>query len=172
MRRPLVDPSHQGTRSGLRTLGFLLIMAGAPLALVGFVSFFGAMSGGGAPTYFWCAFLGLPLLGIGFFCLKIGYLGSIVRYVANETAPVAADTTDYMAKQTRGAVRTTVAAIAEGLRAGTVARACPQCRAPQRDDANFCDRCGTALAAPACPKCHAELAKDARFCNACGAAAS
>lgn len=172
MRRPLVDPSHPTNRSGLRTLGFLLILVGAPFALVGFVSFFGAMSGGGMPTYFWCAFVGLPLMGAGTFCLKAGYLGSIARYVANETAPVAVDTADYLAKETRGAVRTTVAAVAEGLRGEAATRPCPNCRAPQRADASFCDRCGTGLAAAACPKCRAELANGARFCSACGAPAS
>lgn len=172
MRRPLVDPSHHANRAGLRTLGFLLILVGAPLTLVGLVSFFGAMNGGGMPTYFWCAFVGLPLLGAGTFFLKAGYLGSIARYVANEAAPVAADTADYLAKETRGAVRTTVAAVAEGLREGAATMPCPQCRAPQRADANFCDRCGAGLGAATCPKCRAELANGARFCSACGAATS
>lgn len=172
MRRPLADSSHARHRTGLRAFGFLLLLVGGAFALVGFVSFFSAFGGGGFPSLFWCAFVGLPMVGIGAGCLKAGYLGSITRYVASEAAPVAADTADYLARETRGAVQTTVAAVADGLRGATPTTPCPQCRTPQRQGANFCDRCGTALGAASCVQCKAELAPDARFCSACGAAAT
>lgn len=166
-RSPL--PDTQIARSGLRAVGVLLVAVGGVFTVVGLVSFFSAFGGGGAPELFWCAFVGLPLLGIGTACLKAGYLGSIARYVASETAPVAADTVDYVARETRDTIRSVAGAITEGVRGhASSARECPSCRAAQRDDARFCDRCGTSLAAATCAKCRTALDAAASFCHACG----
>jgi len=37
------------------------------------------------PEYFWCAFIGIPLLGIGIQMCKIGYLKPIADYLIEET---------------------------------------------------------------------------------------
>ena len=99
-RRRRINPRASEQRSGLRTLGVLLVAAGGILTAIGLVSLFSAFGqgpGGGGPRYFWCAILGLPLLGVGFRLLKWGYLRPIGRYVAGEMAPVARDTIDYVA---------------------------------------------------------------------------
>ena len=44
---------------------------------------------------------------------------------------------------------------------------CPNCEAPNDDDARFCARCGGELGSR-CANCGAELTGDARFCSACG----
>lgn len=169
-RSPL--PDSQAARSGLRAVGAVLVAVGGVFTLVGLVSFFSAFGGSGSPELFWCAFVGLPLLGIGTACLKAGYLGSIARYVASETAPVAADTVDYVARETKDAIRTVAGAIREGVHGGTgAARECPSCRAAQRADAKFCDRCGTSLADATCAKCRTAIDPNASFCHACGSPA-
>jgi len=87
--------------------------------LIGFISFFGAMSDGeGPPRYFWCAFLGMPVLFVGIVMTKVGYIGEVTRYFAAETAPVAKDTINYMADGTKDAVKTVAKAATEGVREG------------------------------------------------------
>lgn len=161
-------------RGGLRTLGALLTLAGAALTAVGLISFVTAFNGGGTPTLFWCAMLGLPLLGIGLMLLRAGYLGAVARYVASETAPVATDALNFVAGETRGSAQSLAAAVASGLRGEATtggAIVCAACGRSNDADANFCDQCGSALAATyGCPKCHTENAADARFCDSCGTA--
>jgi hypothetical protein len=170
--RRLPHPAHPHHRAGLRTLGALLAIAGGVLTAIGLVSFFGAFSqGGGAPQYFWCAFLGLPLLAIGVGMLKMGYLGAVARYVATETTPVAADGVHDLAHGTRDAVRGTAGAIAAGLadarRAGSSCRACGE---PSTAGARFCSQCGAEQGATAaCSACGQTHAAGARYCAACGA---
>jgi hypothetical protein len=177
MRR-LVHPRHSTHRGGLRALGVLLTGLGGILTVIGMVSFFSAFGGRGAPQLFWCAFLGLPLMGVGTVLLKLGYLGSVARYVASETAPVAADTLDYVARASTDGLREVAGAIGAGLRGAPTGAAqatqatqpCGNCRAPQRLDANFCDRCGTAMTpVGACARCYHQNDAAARFCRSCGA---
>lgn len=157
--------------SRLRAIGALLLAIGGVFTVIGLGSFFSSFGSFSSPQYFWCVFVGLPLVGIGTACLKAGYLGTIARYVANETAPVAADTVDYLAEETKGAVRTVAGAVAAGVRGETaLARTCHACHAEQRADAKFCDRCGAVLAANACAGCRTALEPQASFCHACGKA--
>lgn len=176
MRRTrTINPHQQAHRQGLRTLGLLLTVPGAVLTIVGFGSLLSSFgSFGGPPQYFWCAFLGLPLLGIGTHLLRLGYLGTIARYVAGEAAPVATDTIDYVARETRSAVRTMASAVGEGLRDeardATDAPTCPACGRPGPADARFCNQCGASMQrTQACPGCQLEQPADARFCSGCGA---
>jgi ribosomal protein L40E len=53
----------------------------------------------------------------------------------------------------------------EGVRA-----TCPNCNAPLANNAKFCPKCGTKIAAVAfCSECGAKLPPDAKFCGECGA---
>jgi hypothetical protein len=169
-RNPLESPAHEGKRVFLRAAGMLLAAAGAVLTGIGFVSFFQAFGGSEPPTRFWCAFLGLPLLGIGLSMMKLGYLGTISRYVAEETAPVAVDTLNYVARETKDALRESVAHIASGLSpAAAASRNCPHCNRPTPGNANFCGDCGGALPrVTACPQCRRSNGADARYCAGCG----
>lgn len=165
-RRP-INPDHHQHRAGLRTFGLLLAVPGGILTAIGLVSFFGAMGGGGAPTMFWCAFLGLPMLGFGVHLLKLGYMGTIVRYVAGETAPVATDTLNYMARETKDAVRDVAGAVAAGLQGAQ--SPCARCGHLDDTSANFCSQCGTARSGEvACAQCQAGNQPSARFCRQCG----
>lgn len=80
-------PWTSSARMALRYLGALLLLIGMPFAITGFVSLFSAFGSFGPPKYFWCAFVGLPLIGIGGILLKAGFIGAMSRYAADETTP-------------------------------------------------------------------------------------
>jgi len=71
--------------------------------IVGIGSFFSSFGSLEPPRYFWCVFVGVPLLlavdmGISTFV----FMGAVTRYMANEVAPVGTDVVNYMAEGTRG----------------------------------------------------------------------
>ena len=67
------------------------------------------------PHYFWLGFVGLPLMFVGGVMCQFAFLGAVARFMAGETAPVAADTVNYMAEETKGAVETVAKAAAKGV---------------------------------------------------------
>jgi hypothetical protein len=169
-----LDSSHGETRGVLRVLGPAVAVVGLILTIVGFASFFSAFGSGGPPGQFWCAFLGLPLLGVGLGICKFAYLGAVSRYVAGEVAPVSKDVVNYLAEGTKGAVRDLAAAVGEGLHAGVPSgeiglSRCHKCNAENEASANFCKACGAPLAKTRpCDGCGELNDPDARFCDNCG----
>ena len=162
-----LNPGHNVVRQVLRIVGPLTMAAGLVFTAIGLASFFSSFGSFGPPRYFWCAFIGLPLTGVGAAITKFAYMGSILRYFSAEAAPVGKDTFNYMASGTRQGVRDVVSAVREGLSGGE--GECPQCRHKNDVDARFCDNCGQPLAATkTCPACLAENDSSARFCNDCG----
>ena len=103
--QPPYENQNTGIRSALRVLGFIILPVGAIFAGIGLIDFFSAFGSFHPPTKFWCAFVGLPLIGLGITCLKAGYLRTIGGYVAGETAPVAADTLKYVSEELRPTIR-------------------------------------------------------------------
>jgi hypothetical protein len=169
--------------------------AGLIFTIVGFGSFFSSFGSFGPPRYFWCAFVGLPLLGVGLGICKFAYLGAVSRYVAGEVAPVGKDVVNYLAQGTKGAVRDLAAAVSEGLASGVpsgdvphagvpsgnIGHAgvpsgnigglvrCQKCDVDNEGSANFCKACGAPLAKlRACESCGERNDPDARFCDNCG----
>ena len=128
------------------------------------------------PQKFWCFFVGMPLIAIGVGICKFAFMGTVARYVASETAPVAADTFNYVASETQSGVRTLTSAVAAGLDgrsaddgATTDDKTCPGCQALNEHDSRFCDQCGESLPVDlSCPACQRRNAPDARFCDSCG----
>jgi hypothetical protein len=116
------SPKHKPVRRFLRVAGPLTALAGLIFLAVGMISFFAAMGSYGAPKYFWCAFVGMPLLFVGIVLSKFGYIGSVVRYLAAESAPVAKDTVNYMAEGTRDSVKDLARAVTEGVQEGQAAK--------------------------------------------------
>jgi hypothetical protein len=152
------------------TLGIILLVCGGVFTLVGVGNFFSSFGSMEPPRYFWCVFVGLPMLAFGSGLLKIAYFGRIVRYVAGEVVPVGTDVVNYSAEHTREGVRTYASSIAEGLRSGAVVQVkCAQCGAENDSDARFCKSCGSSLQKEiACPSCGKMNDTDARFCDGCG----
>ncbi len=171
---PQIDHRHAALRGVLRAVGPAVVFVGLIFVVIGFGSFFATFGSFGPPRYFWCAFVGLPLLAVGMALCRFAFLGAVSRYVANEVAPVGKDVVNYMADGTQEAVRTVAAAIGQGLRAGAPGAAvsrvrCPECQADNEVTANFCSQCGAAISSQrTCRGCGAVHDIAARFCAKCG----
>lgn len=112
---PLQSARHEGIRTFLRVAGPVIALIGVLFTITGISSFFASFGGFEPPRYFWCAFVGMPLLGIGFVLAKFGYLGSFLRYMAAESAPVAKDVVNYMGENTQPGFKAVAKAITEGV---------------------------------------------------------
>ncbi len=111
----LLLPHHTAARMVLRVGGPVIALIGLVLMIVGFGSFFAAFGSFEPPRYFWCVFAGMPLLMVGLVMCKFGYLGTIYRYWAGETAPVAKDTFNYVAEESQPGVRALGKSFTEGI---------------------------------------------------------
>jgi hypothetical protein len=183
-----IDPQHRETRTFLRIIGVGIVIIGGLFTIVGFGSFFSSFAGfhssvGGfrspePPRLFWCAFIGLPLLGLGTMICKFAFMGAVGRYMANEVAPVGKDVINYMADGTKDSIRDVASAVGEGLRAGAPAgqvqvMRCHKCNEDNEAAANFCNACGAPLTkSKGCPGCGELNDPDAHFCDNCGKAMS
>ena len=140
------NSSHTALRNKLRIIGPAVFVIGLIFLLIAGISFFSSFGGNEPPRFFWCGFLGMPLMAVGAWISQFAYIGSVARYLASEAAPVAADTANYVAGETRPAFKTVAAAIAEGIREGSTARrSCAKCGAANDADARFCKACGSPL---------------------------
>lgn len=171
-----IDDGHRQTRSVLRVVGPSVALAGLVFVVIGFGSFFASFGSFAPPRYFWCAFVGMPLLGVGIAICKFAFMGRVARYVANEVAPVGKDTFNYMADGTKEGVQELASAVGDGLRSDSFAEPkrvvrCHKCNLDNDSDANFCSGCGSALRkSKECPNCRELNDPDARFCDNCGQA--
>ena len=145
-----LDPGHSTSRQFLRMLGPTTAALGLLLTVIGFGSFLSSFGSHEMPRYFWCAFIGLPLLGVGVAMSQFGFLGSFICYVSGETAPVQKDTFNYLAHGTREGVKTLASAVGEGLAEGIgkdrqAVKRCLSCDHENDSDAKFCKNCGSSL---------------------------
>jgi hypothetical protein len=168
-----INPRHLHIRGVLRVVGPLLAVLGLVLTLIGlgsFLSSFANFPAGGFPRHFWCAFLGIPLLGFGAGLTRFAFLGALLRYGAAESLPVAKDGFQYGVAETKNSIQDLVQAVAQGWQAGArVSQTCSRCGRGNDGNARFCDQCGAELRSPtACPSCGKENAQDAAFCGGCG----
>lgn len=152
---------HERIKRTLKIVGPIVTAAGLILAVVGFVSFFSAFGGGGMPSLFWCAFIGLPIFVIGLRLTMAAFRREIATYHKNESAPVVNE----FAEDIKPAVQN----VASAVRGETAAegRICPQCGEQNGADAKFCQNCGSALQ-KVCPACGNSADAKAKFCDNCG----
>lgn len=108
-------PEHNNVRMFLRVGGPLVALLGLIFIIVGMGSFFSAFNSFESPRYFWCTFVGMPLLMVGLVMCKFGYLGAVFRYIARETAPVAKDTANYLGEGVQPGVKAVAKAVTEGV---------------------------------------------------------
>jgi hypothetical protein len=135
--------NQAGARTFFRVLGVLLTGAALVFLVIGGIDFFSSFDSYEAPTKFWMFFVGIPMLGVGGWCLQAGFMGVGARYVSGEVSPVVKDSAAYLTDG-KGLLDVGVRAQAE-----TPAAAGPYCRScgTRNDaDARFCDSCGTAMA--------------------------
>jgi len=168
------DPKHNQTRGFLRVLGPAIAVLGLIFVVIGLVSFFSSFGSFQPPRYFWCAFIGMPLLAVGVGISKFAYLGAVSRYMADEVTPVGKDVVNYMAHGTKDAIGEVASAIGQGLglkasTSPTQLVRCHKCNADNEVDAKFCKQCGSPLTkSKPCPNCDELNDPDARFCDNCG----
>ena len=164
-----INPGHTQVRKVLRLVGPVTLGVGVLFMIVGIGSFFSSFGSFGPPRYFWCCFVGMPLIMAGVVMCQFGFMGAITRYQAGEVAPVGKDTFNYLADGTKGGVKTVASAIGAGLSEGMSGEAvnCPKCGHANDTDAKFCDECGAAMS-KSCSSCGKVNDGDAQFCSACG----
>ena len=149
--RRLQTPQQGRTRTWLRMAGPVILIVGLVCTVGGTVNVFYRTGSFESPHYFWLCFVGLPLMFVGGVLSQFGFMGAVARYIAGETAPVAADATNYLAEETKGAVETVAKSAArgvvEGIEAGKAAASfCPHCGNSVKPDFKFCPQCGKSLA--------------------------
>lgn len=145
-------PEQSSIRNALRVVGPAILVIGLVCTIGGGISFFSSFGGFEPPHYFWLAFIGLPLMFFGFVLSQAGFMGAAARYVAGESAPVAADTANYVAEETKGAVEAVAKAAAKGVvegieagRTNSESGFCAHCGSTVKSDFSFCPKCGKSL---------------------------
>ncbi|MCM2371444.1 zinc ribbon domain-containing protein [Aporhodopirellula aestuarii] len=166
-----INPGHTQVRRILPRLGPVILVIGILFTIVGLGSFFSSFGSFSPPRYFWCGFIGLPMIFVGAVMTQVGFVGAIARYHAGEIAPVGKDTFNYMAEGTKDGVKTVASAFAAGLSEGVTGpqTRCSQCGSENDNRAKFCDECGAAIS-KTCVSCGQVNDGQAKFCDGCGTA--
>ncbi len=121
------NPNYQKNKKIFTIVGVCLLLVGLTLTVIGFVNFFSSLSNRKPPSLFWCAFLGLPLCGIGGGLTAFGFRKEILKNAAEQSAE---------------AVKVIVNAVNE---ANENQKNSCECGAKNDLDANFCKNCGKDL---------------------------
>lgn len=143
----LQTPEQKGICAVLRIIGPVVLLAGVICTVIAMVNFFSCFGSMEPPRLFWLGFVGLPLMFVGGVMSQFGFMGAVARYIAGESAPVMAETVNYMADETKDAVKTVAQfaakGIIEGIEAGKAAtNFCPHCGTPIKAEFQFCPKCG------------------------------
>ncbi|MBN8422764.1 MAG: hypothetical protein J0L73_27895 [Verrucomicrobia bacterium] len=112
----LQTPQHHKARTFFRVAGPLVGAVGLIFTIIGVISFFSSFGSFGPPRYFWCCFVGMPLLFVGSAMSMFGFMGALARYAAAEQVPVATDAVHDLAEGSQGAVKIMARSIAEGVK--------------------------------------------------------
>lgn len=159
------NKKHEQTRKKLKVIGITFLTIGGIFFLVGIISFFIAFNTGGVPKLFWCCFIGIIFIGIGASCAKLGFMKQVGGYVASQTVPIAKDSINYLAKNTKDSLADSAATIKNSINSDQIK--CNNCGTLNKSTAKYCDNCGKPLA-KICPKCNALNDTKATYCDNCG----
>jgi len=111
----LQQPAQNSIRTALRITGPVVLLGGLVCVIISAVSVFASAGSFGASRYFWLGFIGLPLMFVGGVLCQFGFFGAVARFIAGESAPIAADTVNCLAEETKGAVEKVAQAAAKGV---------------------------------------------------------
>jgi len=145
-------PRTAGTRTTLRVLGVVLLLAGLVIGGLGlrdFIAEFDSMDGGPGSILRMAAGGFLCVVGLG--ALSAGTIGAQSRYAAGETMPTLKQSAAYLSdgEGIMGVGRTVDDGPhgAQGSRGSAVTGPyCRSCGVRNDEDARFCDGCGASLA--------------------------
>lgn len=149
---------HQKAKKLFKILGLVIFVLGAIFAIIGFVSFFSSFGTGEMPRFFFFAFIGLPMIGVGTSLLVFGFRKEILTYTKNESIPVINEAGEEIAPA--------VSSITKAVHAGTQSIIC-SCGTVNDANSTFCKNCGKPLST-ICPVCGKKIEADSKFCNHCG----
>jgi len=111
----LQTPQQNSVRTALRIAGPVIFLTGVICVVIAVASMVASAGSFGIPDHFWLAFVGMPLMFVGSVMSMYGFMGAVARFAAGEVAPVAADSANYVAEETKGAVETVAKAAAKGV---------------------------------------------------------
>ena len=74
-----LDPGHNDIRDLLRVVGPAVLAVGVLFMIIGVGNFFASFGTFQPPRYFWCAFVGIPLMGVGMAICKFAFIGAVTR---------------------------------------------------------------------------------------------
>lgn len=176
-----IDKNHRSKKIVFRIVGICSLVIGIILIAFFIGSFFdqrGQMGDNIFPISRFnepridLAFIGMPLIFIGFLFTSLGFAGDVLRYQAEEVAPVSKDVINYMVDGTKDSIKTVVRSIKEGLSNDDTSNQkviCVRCQTENDSDAKYCDNCGNELEHDKiCPKCKAINDYKASYCDNCG----
>lgn len=157
----ILDPKNEKARKKFKIIGLIILGIGLTLFIISIISFFIAFSSMEFPRLIWLPFIAIPLIAIGSFMTKLGYMKQMNSYVASQTAPVTKDTINYLVDGTSDTIANAI------NNAKNTEIACPNCQTLNDPDALYCDNCGKALK-NVCPNCQTLNDPDASYCKKCG----
>jgi hypothetical protein len=112
----LKSPHHNSIRIVLRVGGPIVLLVGLLFVAIAMISIFSsAGSFDGPPRFFWCGFVGLPLMFVGGVMCQFGYLADVARFMSAEASPVAKDTANYLGEGIQPGAKAVAKAITEGV---------------------------------------------------------
>jgi hypothetical protein len=158
-----IDPGHSTTRRQISAISVVLLVVGLAIATYGLMRF-GSNFLRPSSEFFADpervmdesranGFIGIISMFVGGMMAMFGAkgmffarAGTVLRYAAAETAPVATDTFDYLADETQGGVEKVTRAIRKGTGGGEVIKVrCRACGYLESEDAKFCSGCGKSI---------------------------
>jgi hypothetical protein len=161
-----LDTGHELTKARLGRVAKLLLVVGGLLVFLGLVAY-GTVFFRPTSDFFAdpmtvmdenkrMGFVGVACFGLGWTLIAVGggtffftYTGRMLRFTAAETAPVAKEVFNDVAKGTTEGVTAIARAVKKGLDRSppeVVKVRCRSCRHLEAEDATVCGNCGKAMA--------------------------
>lgn len=81
--------NHEKFKRTMKIAGLILLAIGIVFIVIGAADFAHTFKSKEIPEKFWAFFVGFPLFAFGAMCTMIGFHREIVRYMKDETMPVA-----------------------------------------------------------------------------------
>lgn len=154
-----MNDKHNKTKRNLKIAGFIFLITGLILTVIGFISFISTFEYGDS-SLFWFIFIGFPCIGIGGSLLTMGYHQEIQKYVKNENIPIMKETYSDMKPEFKDMVNTIKDKNDDVM-------ICSHCGTPNDRYHRFCQKCGNELNRT-CPKCNQKVQSEYDYCPYCG----
>lgn len=143
--------THEKGRKWSKIIGAIMIIIGIPLAIIGFSSMivlqanFFSLSFEELDTLsaqiFGCLVPGMFLTVIGLGTLRVGYVGKMSKYIADETGPAISSVT----KSITSGIKEAGGIDLTGHSDTIIRIKCRNCGTLNDEEATYCDNCGSQL---------------------------